>query len=104
MENEIMNDVMDVAEEMGNDFILEEVTDITIAEPEPSSNPIKGLLIIGGIVAGALLIKNLIKKNKGKFTEWEIKRLEKKGYKVILDQEDVAQCDECVEEVEGFDE
>lgn len=96
MENEIMNNEMEtevIDLDMENDVIETEETDVG-----------KAAAVAVAIGIGvAVAIVAIVRKNKSKFTEWQIRRLEKKGYVVTKCEETEAtdcECEEIVEEDE----
>jgi hypothetical protein len=93
MENEIMNNEMNV-----EDVNLEEDVIVVCEDPDNSDeNPVGAVIALAA--AAVVGITALILKRKGKFDEWRIKRLEKKGY-VVLRPDQVNNDDaECCEEI-----
>lgn len=85
------NKVMEV-ETMENNEVMENYEPVT----EETGNGIP-VAVVGAAVVGIGLGIAAVKKGKGKLTEWNIKRLEKKGY-VVTKPEDI------VEEVTSEDE
>lgn len=77
-------------EEMTNNIEMEEVMETV--DFEEAGNGIVPILVIGGVaVAGGLAALGW--KFRHKFTEWNIKRLEKKGYSVTKLEEEVVEED-----------
>lgn len=98
MENEIMNNEME-AEVI--DFETE--NDVMVVEEEGDLG--KAVAVAVALVAGAAIaIGAIVRKNKSKITEWQIKRLERKGYMVTKCESDAddseSECEEIVEEDE----
>ena len=99
MENEIMNNTeMNVEEVDLNEDVI-----VVCEDPDNSDdNPIGVILALGA--AAVIGVSAFILKRKGKFDEWRIKRLEKKGYVVLRpDQVNTADSDGCDEVEEEFD-
>lgn len=68
-------------EEIKNVEAIEEPIEVVMEETVSSGNGGRRLLMLGiGIVAGTVI--GLIYKNRNKFEEMQIRRLEKKGYKI----------------------
>lgn len=68
-------------EEIKNVEAIEEPIEVVMEETVSSGNGGRRLLMFGiGIVAGTVI--GLIYKNRNKFEEMQIRRLEKKGYKI----------------------
>lgn len=93
MENEIMTNEIEVVEDVE---VVEE-------QPQKSGAGIIALAVGAGIVAG---VTALICKNKHKFEEYRIKKLEKKGYvvykpKLECDDSEIEVVDAEYEEVES---
>lgn len=99
MENEIMNTELETEV---NDFEAE--NDVIVVEEEEEADAGKAIAVAVALIAGAVVATAaIIRKNKGKFTEWQIKRLEKKGYMVTKCEQVEAvecECEDAVEEVE----
>lgn len=74
MENEIMNNEMEVET---TDVI--DSNDVMFVTEESDAGKAIGVVIALG-AAAALATIAIARKCKGKMTEWQIKRLEKKGY------------------------
>lgn len=82
MENEIMNNGMDVEELVNAEDVIECCEDLV---PLGNGKKLIGFGLVAGIAVGAVA---LIRKNRGKLEQWQIKRLEKKGYVVYKDPVD----------------
>lgn len=97
MENEIMNNEMEAE-------VIDFETENEAIVAEDTADVGKAVAVAVALVAGAAIaIGAIVRKNKGKITEWQIKRLERKGYMVtkcesVDDSE--CECEEIVEEDE----
>lgn len=96
MENTIMNNEMDIE-------VIDLVNEAEVADTtSKGAGKAIGLIVAAGIGA-AVVITAIVRKNKGKLTDWRIKRLEKKGYVVTkLEKADDANegCEDYSEEIE----
>lgn len=98
MNNEIMNNGMNVEE-----VNLEEDVIVVCEDPSNDENPVG--VVIALAAAAVIGIGAIIMKRKGKFDEWRIKRLEKKGYVVLKpDQVNSKNINDCADEAEEIDE
>ena len=69
-------------EEIKNVEAIEEPIEVVMEETVPSGNGIGKAFVIGGVVAGVVAIVALARKYSYKFEEMQIRKLEKKGYKI----------------------
>lgn len=95
MENEIMNT------EMVEDVEIYDGVEETTEDSDTMSGKTIAGLVFGGVLvlAGVLLYKN-----REKFTEWRIKKLQKKGYVVYKPEEVEAEAEEIDDEIGSDDE
>ena len=87
---------------MLDETMVEEI-EVTEMEPETSGSGALGKIIVGAVVAGVGALGVLAYKNRNKFEERRIKKLEKKGYTVIRPEQPVESGDDFIDEIDDKD-
>lgn len=93
---------------MNNEMYVEDIDNeeaIVVCEDTDNSGENSIGVVLALAAAAVVGIGALIAKRKGKFDEWRIKRLEKKGYVVLkpdqVNSKDINDCADDDEEIDG---